>query len=227
MHPSAYYVESIARGCRFKITRRLATRDPVDVWPELKQITIECKPFASRLGNIAMYELQVLCAVAKQMGARRLFEFGTFNGLTTWHLAANCGSAAQVFTLDLPLDHPARFANGRDHTVDTSNAIVLGEHFQSTLERVQVIQIYAESLAFDGTSYRGSFDFCFIDASHEYHHVCRDTENALAMVRPGGVIFWHDYSRWWPGVQRSLDDLSKTFPVFRVANTSLASLIVP
>ncbi len=52
----------------------------------------------------------------------------------------------------------------------------------------------------------------------------RDTENALEMAAPGGVIFWHDYSRWWPGVQKVLDDLAGRLPVFRVEGTSLAAV---
>ena len=47
------------------------------------------------------------------------------------------------------------------------------------------------------------------------------------MVRPGGTIFWHDYSRWWPGVQRCLDELSRDLPVFRVFDTALAALRRP
>ena len=105
--------------------------------------------------------------------------------------------------------------------------MTVGSRFAGTSEADRIEQLYGDSLAFDPMPYRGTMDFCFIDASHEYQHVRRDTESALAMVRPGGVIFWHDYSRWWPGVQKCLDDLSAEQPVFRVQDTALAGLCVP
>jgi len=33
----------------------------------------------------------------------------------------------------------------------------------------------------------------FVDAGHTYRYVKSDTEKALKMLRPGGVILWHDY----------------------------------
>src|SRR5258708_23027529 len=104
-----FAVESPLRGLRFRLSRRLPTRHPAEMWPGLESTTVSLRPFAGRFGNVKRYELLVLCAMARHLGARRLFEFGTFDGLTTWHLAANTGPEARVTTLDLPLHHPARF----------------------------------------------------------------------------------------------------------------------
>ncbi len=169
----------------------------------------------------------VLCAVLRQTQARTVFEFGTFDGLTTWHLAANGGLEAHVWTLDLPLDHPARTNTRHDRTVGKIQGVAVGGQFTGTAEAARIEQLYDDSLFFDAEPYRQRIDFCFIDASHEYAHVCRDTENALLLVKPGGVIFWHDYSRWWPGVQKCLDDLGRRLPVFQIADTALAALWVP
>jgi hypothetical protein len=212
---------------KFRLSRRLPTRHPAEAWPGLESAAVTLRPFAGRFGNVKRYELLVLCAVARHTGARRLFEFGTFDGLTTWHLAANTGPDGRVWTLDLPLDHPARRHAGHDRTVGKIHGVGVGVQFAGTAEAARVAQLYGDSLAFDAGPYRGLMDFCFIDASHEYRHVRRDTDNALAMVRPGGAIFWHDYSRWWPGVQRCLDELSAELPVFRVADTALAALRRP
>jgi predicted O-methyltransferase YrrM len=176
---------------------------------------------------VKRYELLVLCAVARHTGARRLFEFGTFDGLTTWHLAANAGPEARVWTFDLPLDHSARSFAGHDRSVGKIHGVGVGSRFAGTPEAARIEQLYGDSLHFDPGPYRGAMDFCFIDAGHGYEHVRRDTANALAMVRPGGTIFWHDYSRWWPGVQRCLDELSREQPVFRVFDTALAALRRP
>jgi predicted O-methyltransferase YrrM len=155
------------------------------------------------------------------------FELGPFDGLSTWHLAANGAPGVQIWTLDLPPDHPARSRTEHDRSVGKIRGVTVGRHFRDTLEGSRITQLYGDSLTFDPGPLRGRMDLCFIDAGHGYEHVRRDTANALVMVRPGGTIFWHDYSRWWPGVQRCLDELSQRLPVFCVAETSLAALTVP
>jgi len=219
-----YAIERPIRGLRFRLSRRLPDRHPCEVWPEIESISIMLRPFAGRFGTLKRYELSVLCAVAKHTGAKRLFEFGTFDGLTAWHLAANCGPAARVWTFDLPLDHPARTSARHDRTIGKIHGVTVGSRFADTPEAERIEQLYGDSMEFEPEPYRQLMDFCFIDASHEYANVCRDTENALAMTRPGGIIFWHDYSRWWPGVQKCLDELSQRLPVFRMAETALAAL---
>jgi hypothetical protein len=221
-----YRVESPLQGLRFRLSKKLTDRDPQEVWPGINNVAVTLRPFSGRFGNLKRYELMVLCAVAKYTAARAVFEFGTFDGLTTWHLAANSDPDARVWTLDLPLHHPARRAPYYDRGVGKIQGITVGQHYQGTSEAGRIQQLYEDSLLFDPQPFHQQMDFCFIDASHEYEHVCRDTENALKMVRAGGVIFWHDYSRWWPGVQKCLDDLSGALPVFRVAETALAAVCV-
>jgi hypothetical protein len=221
-----FELERRLRGLKFRLSRKLPDKSPADVWPGIDTAAVTLRPFAGQFGNVKRYELLVLCAVARYMKAQALFEFGTFDGLTTWHLAANTGPEAKVFTLDLPLDHPARYFKGHDRTVGKIHAIRVGEQFADTPEERRIAQYYGDSLEFDAEPFRRRMDFCFVDASHEYQHICRDTANALLMVRPGGVIFWHDYSRWWPGVQKCLDDLAAEWPVFRVQDTALAALCV-
>jgi predicted O-methyltransferase YrrM len=220
-------VESFVRGVRFRLSRKLRDRAVKSVWPGISDVEVRIRPYAERYGNVKLQELVALCSVAKHVGARTIFEFGTFDGLTTWHIAANCRPEAKIWTLDLPLDHPARARAEHDRTVGKIWGVGLGEKFVGSPEAGHIEQLYADSLAFDPTSYRGRIDFCFIDAGHGYGHVLSDTENALQMASPGGVIFWHDYSRWWPAVQQVLDNLAGRFPVFRIEGTSLAALNLP
>jgi Methyltransferase domain len=222
-----YEIERPLQGLRFRLSRRLVDWTPTAVWPGVESVSVMIRPFLGQFGNVSHYELMVLCGVLRHVRAQTVFEFGTFDGRTTWHLAANGGAALRLWTLDLPLDHPARQTPRHDRRVGKIQGVVVGHQFHGTPEGDRIEQLYVDSLEFDPQPYRELVDFCFIDASHDYVHVSRDTENALVMVKPGGVIFWHDYSRWWPGVQKCLDDLSLRLPVFRVAGTSLAALRVP
>lgn len=219
--------ERLLRGVRFRLTRQLRDQQPADVWPDLASIVIRQRPFAARFGSLSPHELALVCAVARRNGAKAVFEFGTYDGMTAWHLAANAGPQCHVMTLDLPPDHPARFAGGHDRSVGDIRGVVVGKEYAGTDEAPRITQLFGDSLEFDAAPYRGMMDLILVDAGHGSEHVRADTASALRMVRPGGVIFWHDYSRWWPGVQRCLDRLARTRPVFRVAGTALAALVVP
>lgn len=219
-----YQLESMIRRLRFRLTRKLPTVGATDVLPELRQSEIRLQSFANQFGNVKLDELVILAATARALQPKHIFEFGTFDGLTSWHLLANSSPDAWLTTLDLPLDHPARQANFHDRSVGKIKGVEVGKWYKDPEFVSRIEQLYVDSMDFDCSSYEGKIDFCFVDASHDYAHVKRDTENALRMLSTGGVIFWHDYSRWWPGVQRTLDDLVDTKPMYRISGTSLALL---
>ena len=59
-----------------------------------------------------------------------------------------------------------------------------------------------------------SFDLAFIDADHGYESVRFDAGCAARLVRPGGLVAFHDYRTrpgehdggWNPGVTRAVDE---------------------
>ena len=71
-------------------------------------------------------------------------------------------------------------------------------------------------------------DFVFVDGSHAYEYVLKDSESALKMIKPGGVILFHDYNTSWPGVTKALNELFTSNPRFKnlrhISQTSLAIL---
>jgi len=62
-------------------------------------------------------------------------------------------------------------------------------------------------------------DFCFIDGGHTFECIKADTENALKVLSPNGVIVWDDYTWFVEGVSRYLRELSKTLPLKRIAGS--------
>jgi predicted O-methyltransferase YrrM len=64
-------------------------------------------------------------------------------------------------------------------------------------------------------------DLIFIDAGHEYECVKKDTEEAMAHIKPGGVVIWHDYSLGTPGVIRCVDEINKDDRICNVEDTSI------
>lgn len=58
----------------------------------------------------------------------------------------------------------------------------------------RVCQIYCDSTKWDTSNYpEGFFDSVLIDGGHTPDVVASDTDKALSLLRPGGLIMWHDF----------------------------------
>jgi predicted O-methyltransferase YrrM len=178
------------------------------------------------VGGTSSLEAWILAALAKN--AQRMFEFGTCTGRTTYAWAANSPDAARIATLTLaPDEHETYQHQGTDHRRDTRHAL-RESHFQQfyysgTDVEAKIEQLYGDSKQFDPEPYAGTCDLIFIDGSHAYSYVVSDTEKALTMLAPGGLILWHDYRgpHQAAGVYRALNELAERLPLRRIADTSL------
>lgn len=178
-------------------------------------------------GNVTVLELVVLGALTARLDARAVFEIGTFDGRTTVNLTANAAEDAVVFTLDLPVasGEPALEVAVDDRKYMPSSRS--GSRITASEFAPRIHRLFGDSATFDFTPYAGTIDICFIDGSHAYDYVRNDSARAFEMVRPGGLIVWHDYSSW-PGVTEALDELHRTVPAFAslswIEETTLAVL---
>ncbi len=73
----------------------------------------------------------------------------------------------------------------------------------------------------------GTFDVVYIDGDHGRATVEHDTALATQIIRPGGIIIWHDYYTLPEpvptlDVKAAVDELAKTRPIFHVEDTWLA-----
>ena len=59
-----------------------------------------------------------------------------------------------------------------------------------------------------------------MDGSHIYEYVRNDSEKGWRMLRPGGVIVWHDFRPQTPDVMRYL--LESDLKASRIEGTTLA-----
>ena len=163
-------------------------------------------------GNVNLAELAVLAQAAAAMPADTIVvEIGTFDGRTTLNLAVNAPAQARVVTLDLPSDERAAFAlaPGERQYVDKpqpgARFRAAGPAWQAAARRIT--QLLGDSATFDWSPYAGRAGLVFVDGSHAYDYVRKDSETATRLVaRAGGIVLWHDYGRW-EGVTRALDEL--------------------
>ncbi len=182
-------------------------------------------------GNISPTELMIISAFVKQRQAAVCFEIGTFDGRTTENIAANQPENGMCYTLDLPPDDIGKaalpLASG---DITYINKPLSGARISDQTRSGRIRQLYGDSAQFDFKPYFGGVDLMFVDGSHSYEYVLSDTEAAYQMVKPGGLILWHDYdSRWWPGVTRALNLLQTQDPRFHgmrhIENTALCFLV--
>jgi hypothetical protein len=224
-------------GWRMIAEKGLPMRQVHSLFPDLSRgpAHIEMLPdsyfIKQRDANYAK-DMLYLALLARALPAKVVFEIGTLDGCTASLFALNTPVGATVFTLDLPRDTvPAPTL--RTTIVDDAHILKHQRQpdylYQTHAEgEKKVKQLYGDSAAFDFSPYRQRVDLFFIDGAHSYEYVRSDTEKALACVRPGGLILWHDYGRWRVnGVSKWLHELARTGrDVCRLPGSSLALLRV-
>ncbi len=177
-------------------------------------------------GGTSDTEAWILAVLAKD--ARQLFEFGTCTGKTAYLWARNQPDGGTVTTLTLP---PSELSSYRSAVGDDRAAEAYAREesrftrflYTGTEAEGRVVQLYGDSKQFDETPFAGTCDVVFVDGSHAYSYVVSDTAKALTMVRPGGLVLWHDYSPECPGVFRALNELATQRPLVHVNGTTLVA----
>lgn len=180
-------------------------------------------------GNVSMLEVMVIAALARDAEPATAFEIGTFDGRTTLNIAANLKERGKVWTLDLPKaglgGTEFELAPGESAFVDKKES---GAKYKGTVYSGQITQLYADSAIFDFSPFVEKMGLVFVDGSHAYEYVLRDSANALRIAAHGATILWHDYQQDWPGVIRALNELQQTKANYanlqRIEGTSLVML---
>ena len=182
----------------------------------------------SVVGGTTELEAWILAVLAKR--SKLLFEFGTCTGKTAYLWARNLPPDGQVVTLTLP---PEQLETYSASTGDDKGATSIARsesrfnqfRYSGTDVERKVVQLFGDSKQFDETPYLDSCDVVFVDGSHAYSYVRSDTAKALRMVKPGGLVLWHDYRgpRQVRDVYRALNELSQTLPLMHIADTALVA----
>jgi predicted O-methyltransferase YrrM len=128
---------------------------------------------------------------------RRSLEIGTFRGGTLFLLCVFSPPDAHIISLDLP---GGAFGGGYDST-----KIPLFKRFTRGHQNLRLVradshlpETKARILKLLGDD---PLDFLFIDGDHSYDGVKRDFEMYSPLVRPGGIIAFHDIAEHPPKEQ--------------------------
>jgi hypothetical protein len=175
--------------------------------------------------SVSVLEFFTLILLLKRANAASVFEFGTYKGASITQMALNLGPQSRIYTLDLPEDDPrSRYAIS-----SPKDAVIAVEKGKGSLVpadlRDRITFLQQDSATFDETPYAGSIDFVFVDGAHNLDYVHNDSEKGWRMLRPGGIMAWHDCCLGDPDVVRFL--LGCPFAPTRVQGTSLAFAVKP
>jgi predicted O-methyltransferase YrrM len=155
-------------------------------------------------GTVSPRETTYLLLLLSSTRGELIIEFGTNFGDSTLLFALNSPQTARVLTTNYP-ERPDVGVKAR--VPEASSKIELS--FSKTQE-------------WDLSAYKHAADFIFVDASHEYDDVAADTVKALELIRPGGVIVWHDYRfKHRHTIVKALDEILPKYPLFHLRYSSL------
>lgn len=177
-------------------------------------------------GGTSDAEAWILAVVAKD--AQVMFEFGTCTGKTAYLWARNQPAGGTVTTLTLPAEQADQVPGARGDdpvalTYAREESRISRFLYSGTAAEERILQVLGDSKAFDERPYAGRCDVVFVDGSHAYSYVVSDSAKALTMVRPGGLVLWHDYSPECAGVFRALNELAQRLPLVHIAGTTLVA----
>ena len=161
------------------------TRAAVKHGPDSTRVAIDAK---RRGAKQKLLEFAALVALVKKQPPTTVVEIGTLKGGTLWAWCRLAVDDAVIVSIDLP---GGPFGGGYEEEAtdrlrsyaQSSQAVHLirgDSHDPATLERVTQI-----------LGGRG-IELLFIDADHTYNGVRRDFELFSPLVRPGGLIAFHD-----------------------------------
>jgi hypothetical protein len=156
------------------------------------------------------HELMILAQVVKFLQPKRVVEFGTAEGRTTLNIALHLPPDGQVVTLDFP-------------PIPGQNEV--GFYYWDQPLKSKIKQIFDGVDTWDSTPYRASAEIVFCDACDQPAGLAAETAQAFKVIKPGGVIFRHDYSSA-EGPTRFWNALAKELPVKHLEGTTLLCLRV-
>jgi len=176
--------------------------------------------FPKTNASISMVEFICLILLLKKAKATRVFEFGTYKGVSITQIALNLPPDSRILTLDLPEDQSQSLFS----ISDPEDAVIAFEKGKGALVpadlRPRIEFLKQDSAQFDESPLVGEIDFVFVDGAHNAEYVRNDSEKGWRMLRAGGIIAWHDCRVADPAVVRYL--LQSSFKPVRVLGTSLA-----
>jgi len=131
-------------------------------------------------------ELEVLVALVRSVRPRAMVEFGVNEGRTARAILDNLPSIERYQGIDVFPGYVTAMSVQRREVPQSPGRMAKGDpRFDLILRKRGSFDLTFDDLQ--------DCDAAFIDGDHGWKGVLHDTLLARRLVRPGGIIVWHDY----------------------------------
>lgn len=186
----------------------------------IPEAPIQMLSISAGYGGMPAQDLYALLRVLRWIKPARIFEIGTFQGVTTAHMASN--SEAEIYTLDLPRDLAADVRGYTDNDLALlQTREEIGKAYQALPARSRIHQLFGDSRSFNYEPYYRSMDLVLVDACHLFDYVISDSHAAFRLLGDRGAILWHDFGNS-RDVLCALKQLSRDHDISHLEGTALA-----
>ena len=146
-------------------------------------------------------EMEVLVALARSVNAETAIEIGCNEGRTSRLLLENVRTLGKLVGIDVMPGYEFAKPVQRNEVPPRPGIYALGHPgFELIIRKFGSFDVRPDELP--------AADFIFIDGDHGREAVTHDTALAKVLIRPGGIIAWHDYhERGNVDVKPVLDEL--------------------
>jgi len=172
-------------------------------------------PFSNYLGA---HEVSILVHLVRSVSPKIMIEFGCHYGVTARRLLDNVSTLEKYIGIDVPADHVTALKCQQTEVPICAGSI------GATDDRFYLLMASSIGLTADALE---PCDAIFIDGDHSEEAVRHESWLARSLVRPGGIICWHDYGNPTVEVTQVLDELySEGWPIASVEHSWLAFMRV-
>jgi len=130
--------------------------------------------------------MEIIAALINSVAAKSMVEFGCRDGRTAKVLLHNVPTLERYIGVDVPMTYQPGLPHQRNEMVHNPGYLAAGDlRFELVLRERGSLDLGLQDI--------GPVDAVFIDGDHSELAVAHDSYLARALVKPGGVIIWHDY----------------------------------
>jgi predicted O-methyltransferase YrrM len=174
-----------------------------------------------RSGSSPVGDLAALAALTRKKAPKRIFEIGTFEGLSTVVFLRNAGYRTLMDTLDLPHGNKEIVRTERSFAAHSiAHDYVSGHLIDRFSIRERARTHFGDSAIFDFKPFHGAIDLFFVDGAHTEDYVASDSCRAFECINDGGWVLWHDC--FTPQVMKVLKQIAQDTRLYQIRGTNLA-----
>ncbi|XP_047947387.1 uncharacterized protein LOC125193600 [Salvia hispanica] len=146
---------------------------------------------------------------------RVIIEVGTFLGASATHMARltrRMGLQTLIVCIDDFRGWPGYYDQEKSAKMLNGDSMLLFQFMYNVQKANATDSIlflpFSTNTALGGLCSWGVYgDLIEVDAAHDFHSAWMDINNAYKILRPGGVLFGHDYA--WDGVRRAVHSFAR------------------